>query len=505
MKRLVFLAVLSVALLVSLASFATIPGTVSYQGLYTDNGGLVNGPFSFTFRLFDASSNGSEVWTESKNLTVTNSLFNTQLGDVTALPVTLFRSGATYWLEVTVGSTILSPRVEFNHYAGKAAYADTADVALSGTTGNELWSTDGTDVWRNGNKVGVGKIPTSVLDIVATTGDHLQNALKYETVNPRLNLNSNASGNHQSGIFFQKNGVDRWQLLNDVGGNDSQTFGIRDALANSIRLHLDANGYLALTSSVSNALMRFHATNTANAPHIGAAGDDFVVMTGPTTSEKLRVSSNGRVNIVNSLGLGPGTPWGDSRICLDAGSQTTIVEWNNRNDTGFLMYQPQSSNAFIFASSGGGSTETWNFISAGLGNLLSIGSTITMNRMLQVNGDLCVTGQKNAIVPTSQGMTKVYSEESAEVWFTDYGSLTVKDGTAQAKLDSRFLETVLIDESHQMMVFVTQTSGDPINVVVEKGLTSFTIRCARPITATFDYRVQAKRKDFADARLESLN
>ena len=53
-----------------------------------------------------------------------------------------------------------------------------------------------------------------------------------------------------------------------------------------------------------------------------------------------------------------------------------------------------------------------------------------------------------------------------------------------------------------MMVFLNQTSGDPVNYDVGKGTTSFSIRCSEPITATFDYRVQAKRKQFPDARLE---
>jgi hypothetical protein len=68
---------------------ATVPGTVSYQGQYTDNGVLVSGDYEFIFRLFDMASGGTQVWTETKTLTVMKGFFHTELGSAKALSDTV--------------------------------------------------------------------------------------------------------------------------------------------------------------------------------------------------------------------------------------------------------------------------------------------------------------------------------------------------------------------------------------------------------------------------------
>jgi len=47
-------------------------------------------------------------WTETKNVPVTDGLFNTQLGDTTILPVSKFNQ--RLWLEIVAGGETLTPR-----------------------------------------------------------------------------------------------------------------------------------------------------------------------------------------------------------------------------------------------------------------------------------------------------------------------------------------------------------------------------------------------------------
>jgi hypothetical protein len=121
----------------------------------------------------------------------------------------------------------------------------------------------------------------------------------------------------------------------------------------------------------------------------------------------------------------------------------------------------------------------------------------------RITGSLCVLGQKNAVVPTSQGMTKVYCDESTEIWFSDRGKSKVTGGSVEIFLDPLFLETVTINEDHPMMVQVTPVWSDPVSFSVMEKSTSFIIRCDHPVT--FNWRVEAKRKGYEDVRLEPMN
>ncbi len=114
----------------------------------------------------------------------------------------------------------------------------------------------------------------------------------------------------------------------------------------------------------------------------------------------------------------------------------------------------------------------------------------------------CANGTKNAIVPTSQGQRKLYSQESPEVWFEDTGEGQLMGGTVHIDLDPLFLETVTIDEQHPMKVFI-QLNDDCNGVYVQRQATGFTVveLGVGKSSAHFTYRVMAKRKGFENERL----
>lgn len=88
-----------------------------------------DGVYTLTFRLYHSASGGSPLWTETKDVTVSNGLFATLLGDTTPLPAGLF-DGSALWLGVKVGSdpeTTPRMRLGFAPYAVWAANADTVD------------------------------------------------------------------------------------------------------------------------------------------------------------------------------------------------------------------------------------------------------------------------------------------------------------------------------------------------------------------------------------------
>ncbi|MBU2235954.1 hypothetical protein KKA01_02760, partial [Patescibacteria group bacterium] len=121
------------------------------------------------------------------------------------------------------------------------------------------------------------------------------------------------------------------------------------------------------------------------------------------------------------------------------------------------------------------------------------------------DGNLTITnGVKNAVVPTSRGMTKLYCEESAEVWFTDYGFGTLTAGQCTVQLDPLFMETVTVNDRYTMMVSV-EFYGPHGNHYVERDQDSFTVVDPSGSNSQFSWQVRAKRNGYETARLEDYD
>ena len=165
-------------------SAAAVPGTMNVQGRLTDDTGtpLPPGFKSFTFAVYDASTGGTQLWTEPSQFISSNAngLWNATLGKATALTAAVFVD-STRWLEITVDDgvnpPVTLPRVQLMTspyafqsdlalssvnadtatHAGHATYADTADIALASppdddwlVTDSILYTTDFRGIVRGG-------------------------------------------------------------------------------------------------------------------------------------------------------------------------------------------------------------------------------------------------------------------------------------------------------------------------------------------------------------------
>jgi hypothetical protein len=111
------------------------------------------------------------------------------------------------------------------------------------------------------------------------------------------------------------------------------------------------------------------------------------------------------------------------------------------------------------------------------------------------------TGACGTIMPTSQRSVGLVAVESPEAWFEDFGDGKLVAGRGHIELDPLFLETVTIDPQNPMKVYVQLTSGKPMGLVVEKGLTGFDVVAEDSGSeATFDYIVVAKWKGWEGVR-----
>lgn len=93
---------------------ASINPYINFQGKLTNPDGtnLTNGTYTIVFSLYTVASGGSNVWTESKSVTVSDGIFQTSLGDTTALPGSVDFNTGTLYLGVKVGTDAeMTPRV----------------------------------------------------------------------------------------------------------------------------------------------------------------------------------------------------------------------------------------------------------------------------------------------------------------------------------------------------------------------------------------------------------
>jgi hypothetical protein len=135
---------------------------------------------------------------------------------------------------------------------------------------------------------------------------------------------------------------------------------------------------------------------------------------------------------------------------------------------------------------------------------LHVYQEVIVHTNLEVTGDLYVYGgTKSVVVPFPDGSHRqLYCMESPESWFEDFGSGHLTNGRTQIQLDPDFAATVSTDDYH---VFIAEYDDHNALFVTNRTKTGFEVRAKSSTSvAKFSYRVVARRKDIAPARLAKV-
>ncbi|MDD5083965.1 MAG: hypothetical protein PHT88_03470 [Candidatus Moranbacteria bacterium] len=111
---------------------------INFQGKVVNSNGtnVANGSYGFIFSIYTVSSGGANVWTESKSLTVTDGIFQTDLGDVTTLPGSIDFNTDNIYLGINFnGDGEMSPRVQFDAVPQAFNAQKVAGLTVTDTTG----------------------------------------------------------------------------------------------------------------------------------------------------------------------------------------------------------------------------------------------------------------------------------------------------------------------------------------------------------------------------------
>jgi len=100
-KYLVLIAVMTlVCLTAGIATAVPVTQSITYQGKLTNAAGSpLTGTYTLTFKLYDASTGGTTLSTDTHSVTATNGLFTTPI----AITAPTLVDGRALWLGIKVG------------------------------------------------------------------------------------------------------------------------------------------------------------------------------------------------------------------------------------------------------------------------------------------------------------------------------------------------------------------------------------------------------------------
>jgi hypothetical protein len=108
-----------------------VPQKMNVQGYLEDTlRNKIHGSVPMSFRVFDAQSGGTQLWSKDTTVVVDSGLFSLGL----PAPASVFLPGANRWMEMLVSGVVLTPRVEMTSvgFAYRSIKSDTATVLLGG-------------------------------------------------------------------------------------------------------------------------------------------------------------------------------------------------------------------------------------------------------------------------------------------------------------------------------------------------------------------------------------
>jgi hypothetical protein len=178
---------------------------------------------------------------------------------------------------------------------------------------------------------------------------------------------------------------------------------------------------------------------------------------------------------------------------------------NDANSVGMYGQSATGKGFLGFSGSvnGVGATGVNTTTGIGLYGVSSGGYAGVFSGNVYVTGALTVAGAKSAAVRGAGGLQRVYSVESPESWFEDFGSGELSSGSATVSLEPGFAAIV----SRDYRVFLTPLGESNSLYVSSKSGSGFAVHESNggKSNVGFDYRVVARRRDIAGGRLERVD
>lgn len=484
---------------------AAIGSAFTYQGRLRQSGNIPpDGNVNFIFRLVDAANvpiPGTP--TLNLNLFVQGGLFTTTL-DFGVSPF----GGDRRFLRITVAGTTLSPNPELT----PAPYAMFSAAP---------WVTSGSNIFYNGGNVGIGdSSPAATFTVGAGDAfqvDGAQGDVTFDddlgsitfpaavgTTAPMIQMFASGTTNADRMVIAHSPSFTNWGLEYQ---DSTDQFNFLSAGSNVMTVDLASSNVGVGTANPQYPLHVTGGTDTEP----GSGG--FIVAGAPgglnisIDNNEIMARNNGAVsNLSLNFDGGDTVVGGDLQVNGLARINSTVTSHRctieNGNNNNLRLIGPGSfgsDNAINWGDA------EYVYIWEDSDDNMTIHAVGGVGGRLRVQADSIVwSATKPATVKLDDGtQVRMYAEEGTEVLFNDHGDGRLIEGAAHIDLDPAFLQTVTIDETHPMRVFV-QLEGDCNGVfVTNKTATSFEVFELQDgrSNAPFSYRVVAHRKLYEDLRM----
>ncbi len=506
-------------------SSAQVPQLINYQGKLTKSTGApLDTTISIVFTIYNAEVGGIALWIETQSTVVVDKgIFNVLLGSTTPVPDSVF-DGTIRYLGVTVGG---DPEIIPRKPMVSVPYAYRAG---SGGGSVNCHSCDSVFV----NVVG----PDSVY---STSGTAFKGSASgssgSEMVGVRGYADNTSTGPAYGGYFITTSygtGTHYGVRANGLGSSSAATYGYY--------------GYADNTSTGAANGGFFSTSSSGTGVHYGVYGTAYGNSSSPVYGSYW-VAENTSTGIVYggiffTSASGTGPHYGVKAAGLGSSSATACGSYGYAENTstgtvyGGLFETSSSGTGLHYGvrAEGFGSSSTSTYGCYGYADNPSTGSVYAGYFYAASNGtgpkygvyasaptaqgyagyfagdvritdSLIVLGGKSAAVKVDNGEYRLlYSQESPENWFEDFGEGKLMNGNAHIELDPVFLQTVTINSQHPMKVFIQLNDPDCKGTAVIRGTTGFDVVELQNGTsnASFTYRVVVKRKGYENLRLAKM-
>jgi hypothetical protein len=546
MKPRMYLTIMGLMLALFCYSSAQVPQLINYQGKLTKVSGVpLDTTIQMVFTIYDDSTGGNPLWTETQNsVNVEKGVFNVLLGSSVPVSYSTFDGNIRY-LGVKVGG---DPEITPRKSIVSVPYAYNADL-LDGQHASSFLST--------ANDYGRSGVAADLYEGTSTLTDKYVNETGPETVD--ATSDPAFTGSAIVSNSFAVRGI-RGYAENSSTGDAYGGYFEAESPGTGAHLGLWAFGR---SSSISSAYGV--ASSGENNSDGDAYGGHFTGNTSGTgTSYGVKAVSFGSSGWTygvygSARNTSTGYPKGGYFYAYSSGTGNPTGIWaegyannsyytygilgqaNNSSSgravaatfytppsqtgtggrTGVDISVPDSTSASTYGvqcfatnrSNGpvyGGYFDASGFLT-GTGTRYGVYASANpdygwagyFSGDVRITDSLVVLGAKSAGVKVDNGEYRLlYSQESPEVWFEDFGEARLVNGRAVVQIDPLFAQTA--NTSVKYHVFLTPQDEPLTLAVANKNSISFEVVGPAGASIYFSYRIVAKRRGYEDVRLAKM-